>query len=376
MNNTPPLPFFIKASIFFIGLFTFLIMVYIAQAIIIPLVFAAFFAVMLNPIVNLFNCKMRIPRVIAILVTLVLSFLVMVALGLFLYSQIMKFAEGWPKLGERSDELIAQSLFWITDTFDISKESIAAAIARVRSTIMNSSISGVTSTLTAISSVVAFVVLLPVYVFLVLYYKPLFINFALKAAGVNYRDHASGIILGTRTIIQSYLNGLVIEGVIVAVLNSAGLLFLGIQYAILLGVMGAMLNVIPYIGGVIAVGVTMLIALITKSPVYSIYVLLLYLGVQFIDNQIIFPRVVGSKVQINALVSIVAVIAGGFYWGIAGMFLSLPIIAVLKIIFDRIDILKPYGEVLGNIIPKSRLYLTRPKKMVNKVKSREPEVKQ
>jgi AI-2 transport protein TqsA len=88
-----------------------------------------------------------------------------------------------------------------------------------------------------------------------------------------------------------------------------------------------------------------------------------YIFIQFIDNNIIIPRVVASKVRINALVSIIVVIAGGALWGISGMFLSIPLTAILKVVFDHIDGLKPWGYVLGNSVPVSP-HAAKPKKKV------------
>jgi predicted PurR-regulated permease PerM len=95
-----------------------------------------------------------------------------------------------------------------------------------------------------------------------------------------------------------------------------------------------------------------MIALVTKSPVYVFYVVALYTVIQFIDNNIIVPRIVGSKVKLNALVSLFVVIAGAALWGIPGMFISIPITAIAKVIFDRIDSLKPWGFLLGDTMPQ------------------------
>ena len=159
-------------------------------------------------------------------------------------------------------------------------------------------------------------------------------------------------ILGeTKTVIRSYLVGLFLEFIIIAILNSLGLLFLRIEYAILLGIAGALLNVIPYVGGLIAVGVFATIALLTKSPEYVVYVMILYMVIQFVDNNYIVPKIVGSKVKLNALFSILAVVAGGALWGIPGMFLSIPLLAIIKLIADRIDPLQPWGYLLGDTMP-------------------------
>jgi predicted PurR-regulated permease PerM len=142
---------------------------------------------------------------------------------------------------------------------------------------------------------------------------------------------------------------------IIATINSVGLMILGIQYAIFLGVLAAILNMIPYIGMLIASVFCVLITLTTSTEITDIIgVVAILTVVQFLDNNIIMPRVVSSKVKINALITILGVLAGGALAGISGMFLSIPTIAIIKVIFDRVDGLKPWGMLLGDEITGSR----------------------
>jgi predicted PurR-regulated permease PerM len=144
---------------------------------------------------------------------------------------------------------------------------------------------------------------------------------------------------------------LLLEFVIVAALNSGALLILGIQYAILIGIIGAILNVIPLIGGFVAVALPVIIALATKSPSSCLLVIGAYVLIQFIDNHYIIPKVVASKVKINALISVIVVLSFGALWGIPGMFLSIPLTAIIKVVFDHIAPLKPWGFLLGDTMP-------------------------
>ena len=142
------------------------------------------------------------------------------------------------------------------------------------------------------------------------------------------------------------------EAIIIATLNSVSLLLLGIEYAILLGVMGAIFNIIPFVGGILAVSFPFLMALATKpSFSYAFLVLLAYIIIQFIDNHYIVPKIVASKVKINALVSIIVVLTGSALWGIPGMLLSIPLTGIIKVIFDHIQGLKPWGFLLGDAMP-------------------------
>jgi predicted PurR-regulated permease PerM len=157
------------------------------------------------------------------------------------------------------------------------------------------------------------------------------------------------------------MTGLIIEMGIVAAINSAGFIILGIKYAVFLGVLSAILNMIPYIGMLIASVFCMLITLTTSTHITDIvWVLVILTIVQFIDNNIIMPKVVSSKVKINALITILGVLIGGALAGVSGMFLSIPGIAILKVIFDRVEGLKPWGLLLGDDVTdrkKSSLYL-------------------
>ena len=187
---------------------------------------------------------------------------------------------------------------------------------------------------------------------MILFYRPLILDFIRKLFGKGNQAQAGELVTKTKTVIQRYLVGLIIEFAMVAVLNSVALLILGIQYAILLGIIGALLNLIPYIGGLVAVALPMMVALATKSTAwYAIYVLLAYYVIQMFDNNYIVPKIVASKVKINALFSIIAVIAGNALWGIPGMFLSIPLLAIIKLICDHIEPLKPWGFLLGDTMP-------------------------
>ena len=174
-------------------------------------------------------------------------------------------------------------------------------------------------------------------------------TFLLSVFKSEHRDKVKEVLQESRVIVQSYMIGLMIELSIVAGLNTIGFLIIGIKYAIFLSIFAAILNMIPYIGMLIATVACMLITL-TSSPEISdvIWVLVVLTVVQFIDNNFLMPKVVSSKVKINALISILGVWIGGALAGVAGMFLSIPVIAILKVIFDRVDGLKPWGFILGD----------------------------
>ncbi len=348
MNSSIKFPIYAQLSLLLIGLYVFVSMLSIVQDILLPLIYASIIAISINPIVNYLVSK-KINRTLSIAGVLTVASLIIISGVIFLSSQADLFKDALPQLTSKFQELLHQIVSWIAGYFDISAEKINAWISNAYTEILQNSNTAIGTTLTTIGGLMATAVLTPVYIFMILYYQPHLLKFIHKLFGSGNDTNVSEVLSETKTIVQSYLSGLFIEFAIIAVLNSLGLLILGIDYAILLGIAGALLNVIPYLGGVIAMFMFAVIALITKTPVYVLYVIGLYTIIQLIDNNYIVPKIIGSKVKLNALISIIVVIAGGALWGIPGMFLSIPITAIIKLICDHIDSLKSWGFLLGEI---------------------------
>jgi predicted PurR-regulated permease PerM len=334
-----------------IGLFTFISILYFAQTIIIPIIYSIIIAIVLSPMVDFFVRK-KMNRALAISTTLLLVICILIAIIALLSSQLMQFSDSFPKLLDKLSQLLDRSTSWISEYFNISTRNINLLIAEKKAAILNESSSRIGQTLINTGNVLVVLLLIPVYIFMILYYQPLLLEFIHKLFKSINQQEVSEVLTETKTIVRSYLVGLLLEAAIVAILNSISLLILGIEYAILLGVMGAILNLIPYLGGIVAAGLSMLITLATTSSFSCcLMVLAAYIIVQLIDNNYIIPKVVASKVKINALASIIVVLAGGALWGISGMFLSIPLIAIIKVIFDRVEPLKPWGYLLGDTMP-------------------------
>jgi predicted PurR-regulated permease PerM len=345
------LPFYVKASIFSIGILAFFTILYLARSIIVPVVFGIIIAIVLHPLVNFF-VRRKMNRVLAIIITLLVSSVIIAGLGALIFSQASQLSESWPVLVEKFAQMSKQAITWTSGYFDINPLKVQAWAAKAKADLLHTSTSVIGQTLVSAGNTLFVMFMVPVYVFVILYYQPLLINVIHKLFSKNKQIQVSEIIMQTKKIIQRYLIGLMIEFVLVAVLNSIVLLLLGIDYAILLGVIGALLNLIPYIGGVVGTAMPMIVALATKdSAWYAVGVLAAYTLVQIIDNNFIVPKIVSSKVKINALASIIVVIAGGALWGIGGMFLSIPLLAIVKLIFDHIEPLKPWGFLLGDTMP-------------------------
>jgi predicted PurR-regulated permease PerM len=344
-------PFYIKSTVILLGIALLMFCMFILRSVLVPFSFALIIAILLNPLVNRFK-KMGLSNVFAIIFSMLIALLVFGGVMYFLSSQIVGFGENLPALKEKFGTLLKQLQDWVKTTFGIS---IARQVELIKQS-LNSNSGLVGQTLGTALGTLIIVFILPVYVFLILFYKKLILNFLYEAFAEENSKQVAEILAQTKSAIQSYMVGLLIEALIVAALNSTALFILGVKYAILLGVLGALLNMLPYIGGIIAIALPILIATVTKDG-YStqLGIIIAYSIIQFIDNNFLIPKIVSSKVQINALISIVIVLLGGALWGVAGMFLSIPFVAILKIICDRVEGLKPWGKLLGDEIPTKHM---------------------
>ena len=349
--DTFKIPLYVRAAIVFIGLFAFTAMLYIAQRIIVPLIYATIIAIVLSPLVD-FWVRLKVNRVAAITISLILVLLTSLLFLLLVSSQFSFFTASFPLLVDKFSDALNRATTWASLQFNISPQNINAFIAHTKVQILSAGTASVGDTIASIGSSLVILVLIPVYVFMLLFYRPLLLDFIHRVSGEDNLKQVNDILFSTKTIIRRYLIALVLEAAIIATLNSVGLLIIGIDYAIMLGIAGALLNVIPYIGGIIAFALPILVALVTKStPTAALLVVAVYSLIQFIDNHYIIPKLVASKVRINALIAIIVVLVGGALWGIPGMFLSIPLTAILKVICDHIDSLKPYGILLGDTMP-------------------------
>ena len=153
-------------------------------------------------------------------------------------------------------------------------------------------------------------------------------------------------------VIQGYISGLTLVTLIIAALNCIGLLALGIDHAIFFGILSGVLTIIPYVGIIIGALFPLIMALITKdSHLVCVGVVVVFTVVQFLEGNFITPRITGSKVSINALAAIIALVIAGKILGIAGMILAVPAIGVLKILLPHSDHLKPFVILLEDKAP-------------------------
>jgi len=310
--------------------------------IVIPLAFAAIFAVVLNPPVV--KLEKRTGRILAIVIVLLSAFVVISLAMWFIISQLAQLVASLPGLEEQFFAFITQTSDSINSLLGISTEEQTQMLKEGLANL--SKYMG--EVLVSTSYLAYFFVQVPIYIFLFLLYREKFKEFFLSFttdSELTWRKDIEGVIRG-------YISGLTIVVLIAGILNSIGLLLLGIDHAIFFGFLSGALTMIPYIGITIGATLPALLALVTKDSIwYAVGVVGVHALVQFLEGNWITPKITGSKISINALAAILALLIGGKILGIAGMILAVPCIGILKIMMSYSDSLKPFVILLEDKSP-------------------------
>ncbi len=346
--KTLQLPAYIKLTFILFNISVILTILYLGQGIIIPIVMSLLFAIILRPVVIFFNQKFKINHTISVFIVVILFVITIMSILFFITWQIADITDDWAKIKLNLSFHYHKIQIWISDSMHIPLSKQEKFIDQISTDLLKGNTELMGSTISSFTDVLLNTILLPIYTILILLYHNLFVTFLNKVILKKYASTLVEVLTQVKTLVQSYIVGLLIEMGIVGVLTTAGLMILGVQYAVFLGVITAILNLIPYIGIMLAASIAMLASSVNSTEITEILgVVVLNTIVQFIDNNILVPKVVGNKVRINELASMVGVIIGAAMWGLPGMFLSIPIIAIMKVIMDHIDALKPWGLLLG-----------------------------
>ncbi|WP_149242009.1 AI-2E family transporter [Dyadobacter sp. 32] len=350
MDSLPAPPFYQHLSQTLLAIALVTLGIYLGQDIIVPLAMAVLLAVLLRPLESWLT-RHGVPKILSISIAVLLAMLVLAGVAVLLSVQISDFSDELPKLKRNINDAYRDIRRWIRREYSVSYRQQDQYLQKAQSQTMENFQSA--ETLGIVTGPLGSLVLIPIYAFLLLYYRAMLLHFMVVLFADKHKEKVLDVLGQIKSIIQSYMVGLLLETGVVAILNSVGLLILNVQYAILLGIMAAILNLIPYIGGLVATALAVMVTFINHPDGYTLIgVVGVFLAVQFIDNNFLVPLVIGSKVRINALVSIVGVLVGGALAGISGMFLSIPAIAMMKVVFDRVDGLKPWGILLGDQTPE------------------------
>jgi len=320
---------------------------YILKDFLIPIFFAILLSVLIYPIVRFFETRLYFNRIfsiiIAILVFTAIIFFVCTLIGIQFQNILDKSDMYYDKIMQKIHLLIIQTENY---TGIKSEDIVGSGQIEVKKIVKENS-NSILELLTRSGSILSDFILTPLYMFFFLLYRTFLISFLHKAT-TNSRKNTRVVLSQLYDVQQNYLVGLGSVMVIVGLLNSVGLLVLGIDYPFFFGFLCALLLLVPYIGIIIGSLLPAAVALATKDSYwYAVGVIAIFGFIQFIEGNFITPKITGSKVSLNSFASILAIILFSMLWGIPGMILALPITASLKVLFDNSEKFKPVGFVLG-----------------------------
>lgn len=336
-----------------------LVFLHWAKAVLIPLSFAVIISMLLYPLCKFLE-KNGIPRILAIILTFIIVLGLLTGLIYLLSRQIFGFAQDLPNVADRLNEKMDDLEWFMFKNFNIQIGSSTSLVQNSIQKFMDSGIVFVTGTISTFLEIFNFLGLLPIYVFLILMYRTAFKDFCMFVTPIDKHKVVKRVLVQIQKVVQNYVAGLFTVMLIVAILNTTALFIIGVDYAIFFGCFAAMLMVIPYLGMFTGALLAALYSLLTKdSPVTCLAIIGSMLFIQFVEGNFITPKITGNKVSINPLAAVLALVAGGFMWGMAGLIISLPVVAMLKVILDNIYSMKHLGFLLGTEIYKGDIQVTR-----------------
>ncbi len=356
-----------QLTYFIIPFFGIIYTLILAKDFLYPLAFGILISYLLYPIVNFLE-KKGFPRILSILLTILAAVALFVAMAIFVLKRVNMFIDELPKFRDMTINHIESLQELLESYFGIPAERLKKfLVSNIFETGSHSEgiFAATTGTFFAL-------VMQPVYVFLFLYYRTKFAYFYLKIVGRQNRSIAVAVLREISGVVTRYMLGVTTVVLILCLFNSLGLLLIGIKYPFLLGVISALFSFIPYFGNIIGGMVVLSFALLTgDSTVYALRVLIFTLVVHFVENNILSPNIVGNNIRMNPFIIILGLIMGAMIWGIPGMLVTIPFLAMLKIVLKRIPSMQAVAFLMGTRgTKKHELTLKSIKEFVAKIKNR------
>lgn len=341
-------PFPTRLAYVLISLVIIIYGMYMLKDLLIPLAFAGIFALLLLPVCQFLE-GLRFQRWLAITIVILLTLGILISLFYLVYIQIMDFEEILPQLSEKAEKFYADIQIYIRRNFHISRTQQKVEGKKYLTEFLKSNSDILGNTLSTTTGLLGNLTLIPLYIFLMLLYRDFIKVFFYKAFKSVSSHRVNVVLTKIKSVVIDYMVGLIMVIGIIGILNTVGLYILGIDHAIFFGFLASFLVLLPYIGIAIGSLLPILFALITKdSPLYAVGVASLFATIQFLEGNFITPYIVGSKVSINSMAAIISLIVFSTLWGMGGLVLALPLTAIIKVIFDSVERLKPFGFLLGD----------------------------
>jgi AI-2 transport protein TqsA len=341
------LPFYVKLAMMLVSIVLILFLLMQGKDIFIPMVFALLISVLLYPLSRFMERRLHFPRSFAAILSIILFIAAIGAFIYFLSVQVVSFSEDLPEFEKRLLGVLNDIQHWIWREYHVSTRQQTDYINKSASSLISTAANSLGNIFLSFSTLALWTIFTFIYTFFMIFHRKLLLKFVLHLFNPKDRDQVQEVIVQTRGMINGYVTGLLIEMLIISIVSCATLLIMGIKYAILLGLLAAVLNIIPYIGIYTSIAIGMLVTFANSGGNAALGLAIAFIVIHLIDSNVLMPRIVGSRVKMNPFITIVAVLIGEFVWGIPGMFLFIPITGILKLICERVDGLQAWAILIG-----------------------------
>jgi predicted PurR-regulated permease PerM len=321
---------------------------WLAKGFLIPLAYAFLIAISLFPLTRFLERK-GMGNVLSILLPLLLITILFGGLLALLGYEMALLSGNWPLLQEKMapffDEVHAglekefgwtaeEQNTWIRENIEKMSENAGALLK---------------STAAATFEAVFNLIIIPIYVALLLAYRRKLVNFLNDIVPDTFREKLPEVLDDTIAIFGRFIRGMVVVYIAVGLLNTLGLWIVGVENPLVYGMLTAIMTIIPYFGIAISALLPITISWLETGQMWQpLGIIAVFSAVQYLEANLIFPYVVGRYVNINTLAAIIAIFLGALIWGVAGMILFLPFLAVFRIFAAHFPQLKPWSRVLGS----------------------------
>jgi AI-2 transport protein TqsA len=339
-------PFYARLAFTLFAISLILLLMWMGKSLLVPLFFSFLVAILLHPAV-LFLERHRFPRSLASITTLLVFMFLFGGLFYFFSHQIVRLSKDLPSLQEKILNKWQDVQDWISEKYHITNTQQVAYMNKSATGIMNSTVNSVATTFMGIAETLILTIFFFIFTFFILQYRRLLMRFVIELFDKTHDKKVQAVISRIRKLINSYVVGLLIEMSVVGVLIFTSLMIIGIKFALLISIMAAVLNIIPYLGIYFCMALAMLITTATGTTPHVLAVGIVFLVTHFADANVIMPHIVGGKMKMNPFITILVVLIGHLIWGIPGMFLFIPLTAIFRLICEEVPGMKPWAILIG-----------------------------
>jgi predicted PurR-regulated permease PerM len=339
-------PFYARLALTLFAIAMIFLFMWVGKSLLVPLFFSFLVAILLHPVVRYLE-KHRFPRALACVLTLLMFMVLLGGLFYFFSHQVVRLSRDLPSLQARVMDKWEDIQDWISDKYHITNTQQVAYMNKSAAGILNTTMNSVATTFVGIAETLLLTIFFFIFTFFILQYRRLLMHFVAELFDREHNEKVQAIISRIRSLINSYVLGLLIEMCVVSTLIFISLMIIGVKYALLISILAGVLNIIPYLGIYSSMAIAIIITAATNSTGHVVAVGIVFLVTHFADANVILPHIVGGKVKMNPFITILVVLIGHLVWGIPGMFLFIPLTAMLRLISEEVPGMKPWAILMG-----------------------------